>query len=174
MRRLLLLRHAKSDWSGSQPDHGRPLAARGRAAAPQLGHYLARHGLVPDRVLCSTAVRARETWELLVGAFDAPPPVSFLDNLYDVDAKALLAVVKQTPADVHSLLLIGHNPGIEDLAALLIAAGDIETRQRLLEKFPTAALAVIDFPLDDWAKLHPEAGRLDRFVTPRLLEEATD
>jgi phosphohistidine phosphatase len=70
--------------------------------------------------------------------------------------------------------MVGHNPGLGELAALLIASGEVEARQRLIEKFPTAGLAVIDFALDDWAKLHPRAGRLDRFVVPRTLETATD
>ena len=75
---------------------------------------------------------------------------------------------------MHSLLLVGHNPGLAELAALLIASGDVEARQRLIEKFPTAGLAVIDFALDDWGKLHPRGGRLDRFVVPRTLETETD
>ena len=75
---------------------------------------------------------------------------------------------------MHSLLMVGHNPGFAEFAALLIASGEVEARQRLLEKFPTGALAVIDFPLDDWGKLHPRCGRLDRFVVPRTLETATD
>ena len=74
---------------------------------------------------------------------------------------------------MHSLLLVGHNPGLAELASLLMASGDVETRQRLIEKFPTAALAVIDFALDDWGKLHPKAGRLDRFVVPRALDAET-
>ena len=78
------------------------------------------------------------------------------------------------PGDVHALLLVGHNPGLADLAAHLVGTGDVETRQKLLEKFPTAGLAVIDFPLDDWRKLHAKAGRLDRFVAPRAIERAAD
>ena len=80
----------------------------------------------------------------------------------------------QTKRDVHILLVVGHNPGLRDLAELLIASGDVDARQRLLEKFPTAGLAVIDFPVDDWGKLHPKSGRLDRFVAPRRLDMATD
>jgi phosphohistidine phosphatase len=95
-------------------------------------------------------------------------------RLYEADADRLLEIVKETPRATHSLLLVGHNPGIGDLASTLIAAGDVETRQRLLEKFPTAGLAVIDFAIDDWGKLHRRGGRLDRFVVPRALETATD
>jgi phosphohistidine phosphatase len=175
MRRLMLLRHAKSDWSsGAGRDHDRPLNARGRETAPKMGAYMARHALVPDLVLASTATRVRETLDGVLAAFDRPPEVKHDGRLYENDGEALLATVKETPHTMHSLLLVGHNPGMAELAALLVASGEVEARQRLIEKFPTAALAVIDFALDDWSKLHPKAGRLDRFVVPRALETATD
>ena len=82
--------------------------------------------------------------------------------------------MRASSPEVHGLAVVGHNPGLRDLAELLIASGDIETRQRLLEKFPTAGLAVIDFPVDEWRKLHAHSGRLDRFVAPRSLEIAID
>ncbi len=175
MRRLILLRHAKSDWASlGAPDRTRPLAPRGRDAAPKLGAYMARHGLVPDLVVCSTATRAQQTWDLVAAAFPEKIPVVQETRIYEVGAAEILRVVKETGADVHVLLLVGHNPGLRDLAEMLIASGDVDTRQKLLEKFPTGALAVIDFPIDDWRKLHPKAGRLDRFVAPRTLETATD
>jgi phosphohistidine phosphatase len=83
-------------------------------------------------------------------------------------------LIKETEPKVHTLLVVGHNPGLEDLAALLIASGDLDARRRLKEKFPTSGLAVIDFALDTWGRLHPQAGRLDRFVTPRSIAAATD
>jgi phosphohistidine phosphatase len=175
MRRLMLLRHAKSDWSEPRPrDHERVLAARGRTAAPKIGTYMARHALVPDLAICSTATRARETWDLVAAAFDHDIEIAYDPRLYEVAASTLLAVIKETARSVHSLIVIGHNPGLRDLAEHLMAAGDVDVRQQLLEKFPTAALAVIDFPTDDWSKLHPRAGRLDRFVYPRMLETTTD
>jgi phosphohistidine phosphatase len=175
MRRLILLRHAKSDWSvAGRSDHDRELALRGNEAAAKVGAYMARHALVPDLVLCSTAVRARRTWALVAEAFAEAPKAIYDDRLYEVGAKAILSVVRGSSPDVHGLMVVGHNPGLRDLAELLIASGDIETRQRLLDKFPTAGLAVIDFPVDEWRKLHPQCGRLDRFVAPRSLEIATD
>jgi phosphohistidine phosphatase len=175
MRRLMLLRHAKSDWTdAAAADHTRTLAARGRESAPRIGTYMARHALVPDRVICSTARRARETWDLVTGAFTDAPPVTYDDRLYDAPADRILAVLREATPDSHSLLIIGHNPGLRDLAERVIAAGDVETRQRLLEKFPTAGLAVVDFPIDAWSRLHPRSGRLDRFVMPRALEMSTD
>jgi phosphohistidine phosphatase len=171
----MLLRHAKSDWaSGAAHDHERPLNARGRETAPKMGVYMARHALAPDLVLASTATRVSETLDGVLAAFEKPAKVVHDRRLYETEGEALLKIIKETPRTVHSLLLVGHNPGMAELAGLLVASGDVEARQRLIEKFPTAALAVIDFALDDWAKLHPKAGRLDRFVIPRALETATD
>jgi phosphohistidine phosphatase len=175
MRRLMLLRHAKSDWSApGARDHDRTLNPRGREAAPKMGAYMARHALLPDLVLASTATRVTETLDLVLTAFEKPPKILSERKVYEADAETLLALVKETSAAAHSLLLVGHNPGLGDLASSLIAAGDVETRQRLIEKFPTAGLAVIDFAVDDWGKLHRRGGRLDRFVVPRALETATD
>jgi phosphohistidine phosphatase len=175
MRRLMLLRHAKSDWAKpGLRDHDRPLNPRGREAAPKMGAYMVRHALLPDLIVASTAKRVTETLDHLLPAFERPPKIVSEPRVYDAGANALFGIIKEAPRAAHSLLLVGHNPGMGELAALLIASGDVEARQRLIEKFPTAALAVIDFAFDDWAKLHPRAGRLDRFVVPRTLETATD
>ena len=175
MRRLMLLRHAKSDWA--QPglrDHDRPLNPRGREAAPKMGAYMVRHALVPDLIVASTAKRVTETLELLLPAFKTPPKIVSEPRIYEAGSNTLLGIVKEMPRAAHSVLLVGHNPGMAEFASLLIASGDVDARQRLIEKFPTAALAVIDFPLDDWGKLHARAGRLDRFVVPRALDAGTD
>ena len=198
MRRLMLLRHAKSDRPPGIADHDRPLNWRGRDEAPLVGTYLAHNGLVPDRVLCSTSERTRETWELVASSLadavppaspsaaapNAPhakpagkkrgrspkrPPVDFEERLYAAEPHTILALLRETPPKVHSLLIVGHNPGIHEAALALIASGDVEARERLHEKFPTSALAVIDFALDEWSKLHARSGRLDRFITPRQL-----
>ncbi len=175
MRRLMLLRHAKSDWTDPRVrDHDRVLAPRGRVSAPKIGAYMAHHALVPDIAICSTATRARETWNLVAAAFDRDIAIAYDQRLYEVVASTLLGAIKETTRSAHSLIVIGHNPGLRDLAEHLMAAGDVDVRQQLLEKFPTAGLAVIDFPIDDWSKLHARAGRLDRFVFPRMLEPATD
>jgi len=175
MRRLMLLRHAKSDWSKpGERDHDRRLASRGRESAPRIGAYMAGHGLVPDLVVCSTAARARETWELAAEAFAKPPRVVHDERIYANNPDVLLTLIKETEASVHSLLLVGHNPSFQIFADLMTASGHGDARQRLREKFPTAALAVIDFPIDAWDAMHRQAGRLDRLITPRSLEEAPD
>jgi len=175
MRRLMLLRHAKSDWSRSGArDHERTLAPRGREAAPRIGAYMLHHGLLPDFVLCSTATRARETWDLVAKAFATKPAMTYEGRLYEAGPNAIFDVVTETKSGVHALLLVGHNPGLHDFAQRLIASGDTDARARLSEKFPTGALAVIDFAVDEWSKLHPRSGRLDRLVVPRTLAAATD
>jgi phosphohistidine phosphatase len=175
MRRLMLMRHAKSDWSvGGQADIERTLNARGRDVAPLVGRYIAQHALRPDKSLVSTARRTRETWDLLSAELGKVPPVAFDKRLYEAPAKSILPALQETPADVHTLLVVGHNPGMQELASLLMASGDISARQSLLEKFPTAALAVIDFAIDRWSDLKAHSGRLDRFVTPRALALSSD
>ena len=171
MLRLMLLRHAKSDWS--QPgarDRDRVLSTRGREAAPRVASYMARHGLKPDRVICSDATRTRETWEFIAPALSPPPPISFEPRLYDAARDTILTVIRAAPNGTHALLVVGHNPGLHDLADFVIATGDLTARQALKEKLPTAGLVVIDFTVDTWALVRPHSGRLDRFITPRTLE----
>lgn len=175
MRRLLLLRHAKSERSlPGRRDLDRVLAPRGKEDALKLGAYMAHHALAPEKAIVSTAARARETWKLVAAAFTAVPPVAYDERIYGAAAPAILSVIKECSPEVQTLLIVGHNPGLQELAALLIASGDIEARQRLNEKLPTAGFAVIDFALDEWARLHPHSGRLDHFVSPRSLVAVTD
>lgn len=169
MRRLLLLRHAKSDWPDGVADQERPLAQRGRVAAPRMGAHMAQLGLTADRVLVSPARRTRETWELVCGQMPPVATVASEPRIYDASAARLLAVVREQPRQIHTLMLVGHNPGMEDLAATLIASGAALDLEKLKEKFPTGALAVIDLPVDDWSAAAPCSGRLDRFILPREL-----
>jgi phosphohistidine phosphatase len=173
MRRLMLLRHAKSDWSSpGMRDRERPLNARGSGDALTMGVYLARHGLIPDRILCSPAERTRQTVAGIVKDWPNGVDITYADRLYEATPETILSLIRAVAPEVHVLLVIGHNPGLQETARLLIAAGDVGTRERLQEKFPTAALAVIDFAVDGWSKLHRHSGRLDRFVTPRWIAAA--
>ena len=162
-KQLLLLRHAKSSWSDPDlADHDRPLNARGRQAATLVGRHLRASAPVPDLVLCSSARRTRETLELL--DIGAATEVVVEDRLYGAGAGDLLARLRTVPAAVKSVLLIGHNPGIEQLAALLI-----DSDGATAESFPTAALADVRLPISAWADLDPGVGRLHAFVVPRDL-----
>ena len=175
MRRLLLLRHAKAErLQAGGRDLDRVLAARGRADAKTLGAYLTRHALIPDRAVVSTSARTCETWTLLAAAMGKTPPVSFDERIYDAVPGTVLQVIKETGPDTGTLMVIGHNPGLQELAAMLVASGDIDARERLGENFPTSALAAISFASRDWRGVHPHGGRLEHFVTPNWLAMATD
>lgn len=170
MRRLILFRHAKSDWpEGDIEDHDRGLAPRGRRAAGPMGAWLAGRGFRPDLVLCSTAERARATWALAKTAFTPSPRERFEKAIYEASPDALLALARGVPSSVQTLMIVGHNPGLEQLAKLLATKGDPEARRALSAKFPTASIAVFDVDGDDWAALDPQRARLDRVVSPRIL-----
>lgn len=171
MRSLSLLRHAKSSWDDpSLDDFDRPLAPRGLKAAPAMGRYLLGRGLVPDLVLCSPAVRARETCEKVLGAIGRQVAVSFDETIYMATPRTLLALVRGASSRVHHLMLIGHNPGLHALATALIGDGSQPDRARLDDKLPTAGLVVIGFEADALADVRPGTGRLVEFVTPRSLD----
>jgi phosphohistidine phosphatase len=143
-----------------------------------MGRWLRAAGLVPDRVLCSTARRARETWRLAQTGLGAAPPVSFERGIYEGAAAGLLTLIRQVPSATTALLVIGHNPAIEDLAVMLADGGSEDEASsrpgaatpgaldRMRVKFPTAAIAVLDFA-GAWPSLAPGQARLTAFVTPR-------
>jgi phosphohistidine phosphatase len=173
MRRLLLFRHSKAERSiPGAPDRERALNERGQHHSRRVGAYMATHALVPDGVLVSPARRTQETWTLAAKALHPSPACAAVETLYDATPHAILAAIKMLPATLRAALIVGHNPGLHELALMLIASGDIDTRERLREGLPTCGLAVIDFAFDDWNRLHPHSGRLDRFVSPRALDTA--
>ncbi len=164
-RRLMLLRHAKSDWP-DVPDRDRPLAKRGRRDAPVIGRWLHGHGYLPDAVVCSAARRTRETWELLAPELGGSPPVTFEPRAYGASALTLLYLVGELPAGCRAALLIGHNPAISELATCLVRPPDdngAPAAPRI--RFPTAAVAVLEFS-GDWAALAPGQARLLDYAAP--------
>jgi phosphohistidine phosphatase len=169
MLRLILLRHAKSAWPEGMDDHDRPLAQRGLVAAPLVGAYMLQNGVVPKMVLVSTAQRTRETFGQLGLGEDLK--ARFDERLYAAAWTDLLAVIREQPAKSSPLMLIGHNPGIATLASQLCDAmiSDGNALLRLTSKVPTAALIVIDFELDSFAKIDREKGRLVSYITPKML-----
>jgi phosphohistidine phosphatase len=174
-RRLILLRHAKSAWPDDVPDDDRPLAPRGRRDAPRAGRWLRNSGCVPDRVLCSTARRARETWQLAEAELGAQPRTIFEERIYGASATALLDLARQTSADVSALLMVGHDPAMQGLT-LELASGqpsdeEAEALSLVRVKYPTAAIAVLSFSRR-WAELSPGEAHLADFVVPRDLRDS--
>jgi phosphohistidine phosphatase len=171
MLTLMLLRHAKSSWSEiGQDDRNRPLDARGKLAAPAMGAYMADHRLIPQLVLCSPATRAEDTWSLVAAELKASPTVLIEPTLYDFgDGEALLDCLRFKGGPAQTVLLVGHNPSIANLAGKLAGKGNDKLRERLDAKFPTAALAVIGFHAHDWKALTAGCGTLLNFVTPKEL-----
>lgn len=165
---LLLLRHAKSSWDDSGlADFDRPLAKRGREAAPRVGAEMARRGWLPDCALVSPATRTRETWDLAAAELPRPVPVAFDPAIYEAAAGRILAAIRQTPEEIATLLVVGHNPGLEELADLLASAdSDKDALARLDQKFPTGALARFTFE-GVWASLGEGDARLEDFVRPK-------
>jgi phosphohistidine phosphatase len=171
MLRLMLLRHAKTERvKHGQHDRERKLAKRGRADAVNVARYMVSNGLVPDQVIISPARRTQETWALLAEAFSGGPNVVTDEHVYEASAEMLIDVIGKTH-EGRSLLVVGHNPSLHDLAVQLISSGNTTAREQLSENLPTSGLVVIDLPLEGWSQLrpHPQAGPLERFVTPRFI-----
>ena len=172
MKTLYLVRHAKSSWADpGLRDFDRPLAPRGRRAAPAVGAYMEQEGLIPDLVLCSTARRARETWALLSTMLSTEPEVIETDLLYGAGPGRMLEEVRLNGQSADAVMIVAHNPGMEDLATALSGSGPAELLDRLHRKYPTAALAVIEFDVPTWSDVAPGTGHLAHFVRPRDLEE---
>jgi phosphohistidine phosphatase len=170
MRRLLLLRHAKSSWdTPGLADLERPLAPRGRRTAPLVAQLMVKRRWVPDVVLCSQAERVRETWQLMAALLGEQIPVKTLRTIYPGAPSRLLMTLRRAPDEAKTLLLIGHNPGLGALATSLCGAGSKKTLEKMSAKFPTAGLAVIDFDVEHWSEVAAGAGRLEAFVRPKDL-----
>jgi phosphohistidine phosphatase len=159
-RRLVLLRHAKSDWPEGVADHDRPLAARGRRDAPLVGRWLARSGYLPDAVVCSTARRARQTWELAAGQLAAPPDPRLEPRVYEATVLGLLMLVRELSDELRTVALVGHNPGLAELAVGLAAPPPQPPAS-----FPTAAVAILAIP-GRWSAAGPGEARLLAFAIP--------
>lgn len=174
MLRLLILRHAKSDWAEpGRPDMDRPLAPRGERAAALMGRVLAADDRRPDRILVSPARRTRETLAGVLAGLGGPaPPVTVVAGLYEPAAGNYRGVIAAEGGAAKRLLIVGHNPASQTTALMLAGTGRRAALAQLAAKFPTAALAVIDFDADAWAAIAPGSGRLAAFLTPRAMAEA--
>jgi phosphohistidine phosphatase len=171
VKTILLLRHAKSAWNDARlSDHERPLNRRGEQAAKAVADHLAQHGPRPDLILCSTATRTRQTLAPLIKRLGAPaPPLSLEDGLYLAPESSLLARLQAIPDDISTVLLVGHNDGIWQLAEALAGRGPAAPLAALRAKYPTGTLAVLQILAGNWRDLAAGSGELVAFVRPRDL-----
>lgn len=174
MRRLILLRHAKTEkLSQTGQDRDRRLDERGRNDAAVLGRYLTEQGLRPELALISPAARVRETWELLSAEMSKAPRMKIVQELYGADSVQLLNVIRAADGGQPAvMMIIGHNPGIHEFAITAMRGARANDRAALVDSMPTCGLAVLDFPTGDWSEVAFRTAQLERFVSPRLLREA--
>ena len=167
MKRVFVLRHAKSDWADpGLSDHDRPLAPRGGRGADLLAAHVRDAGIAPDVVLCSTALRARQTFERVAKGLPAGTTVYHEPRLYGPGPDELIRRLQELPDDVASAMLVGHNPGLEELVLELAADGSPGLLERVETKFPTAALATLDAAVDKWSDINAGTATLTALVTP--------
>ncbi len=171
MKRLLLLRHTTSERNHpAREDHSRPLSPLGRDEAPLIGSFLAAEALTPDLVLCSTARRTRDSLSLINSRLTAAPPADFDETIYSASAAALFGLIRQTPPDARSVMILGHNPSIGEIAAHLTGPGSSpDAVKSLLLDYPPGGLAHLEFDVTRWSEIAVGQGRLRHFVTPRDL-----
>jgi phosphohistidine phosphatase len=168
MHTLYLLRHAKSSWADpSLADHERPLAPRGRRDAKRIAAHLVQFEIEPELVLCSTAVRTRDTLALVRPALGPTTRVELEAKLYAASSDELLDCIRALTDAVASAMLIGHNPGLQQLALDLASTG--AERERLEAKFPTAALATLELASTTWSRLSEAGAELTSYVVPKQL-----
>ncbi|HEX6493737.1 MAG TPA: histidine phosphatase family protein [Candidatus Dormibacteraeota bacterium] len=168
MATLHLLRHAKSSWADEElSDHDRPLAPRGRRAAAAMADHLRERGVAPELVLCSSARRARETLDLVAPALGPQARVLVEDGLYGASGEDLVDRIRRVSASTGSVMLVGHNPAMQDVALALAAPGP--GRERVQAKFPTGALATLRIPDGGWAGLRRGGAEIVDLVLPREL-----
>ena len=167
MLTLSLLRHAKSSWKDPTiPDHDRPLNTRGKTEAPLMGKAVAKHGLAPDLVLCSTARRTRDTLELVLPELKKEPKIVYEDGLYHGTPQEMLDLLREVPPSASQVLLVGHNPELQSFALDLIGSGAKHLKDRLETKYPTAGLVVLRFQAGDWKDVAVNSGKLELFLAP--------
>jgi phosphohistidine phosphatase len=168
VKRLFLLRHAKSAWDDAAlRDRDRPLAPRGRKAAKRVGRWAQEHGVHPQLVVCSTALRAQQTLQRVLPGLGEPVVWAEV-TLYAAEAETLLARVRTLPDEVDEAMLVGHNPGLMELLLLLAAPGPL--RERARKKVPTGALAQLEMDVERWVEVSLGVARLTEFIVPRELE----
>jgi phosphohistidine phosphatase len=165
-RTLVLVRHGKSSWDFDVDDHERPLSGRGRRDAEALGRLLDQLSLRPDLVFCSTATRTRQTWEFAKAGGATAAEIQYLREIYHAWVPELVTIIRDVPDEIHTLLVLGHAPGIPDLVEHLCVRTDSPDWIQMDSKFPTSALAVVNVP-GPWGELGKGRAELASFIVPR-------
>ncbi|MBN1413249.1 MAG: histidine phosphatase family protein [Spirochaetales bacterium] len=169
MKTLILQRHAKSSWDYPElEDHERPLNKRGKKASQLIGAFFRQNGIQPDLILCSTAMRTRETLRLMTNEWETVAEIQFIDRIYHGDEDELISIITAVPNQVSKLMVIGHNPTLENLLEDMIGT------TAMPEKFSTAAVAFIEVPVDDWREISTKNGTLVQFITPKGLKKGLE
>ena len=167
MLTLILLRHAKSSWKDpTLADHDRPLNTRDMAEAPVMGKAMAKHGLDPELVLCSPARRTRDTLALVLPELKTEPKIVYEDGLYHGTPAEMLGLLHEVGTGIGRVLLVGHNPEIQEFALDLIGSGPKLLKDSLEAKYPTAGLVVLRFSAGGWKEVAVNSGKLELFLTP--------
>lgn len=170
MKTLYLLRHAKSSWDDpGLKDEERPLNERGFRAATVMGLYFAQCGFRPDVILCSSARRALETLDQIRPRLAGKPALTIDKAIYRADSKALLELVRSLPEETGSVLVVGHNPALEEFAVSLAGGGAKDARERMEQKYPTCALAIFSLPKQPWGEIDWKKAELRSFTSPKEL-----
>jgi phosphohistidine phosphatase len=171
MKRLAVLRHAKSSWDEpGLDDFNRPLNERGWKSARRMGRELKRRGVRFDLVLASTAARVRETIDGLAEKYDFEAPIRFEQKIYLASTQTLISLIRELPESVQAPLLVGHNPGLERLLVELTHDDEQGQRGRIEGKYPTGAFAVIELPSASWGKIEPGSGEIVELILPKELD----
>ena len=171
MKRLAVLRHAKSSWGDpGLDDFNRPLNDRGWKAARRMGRELKHRGMHFDLVLASSAARVRETIDGVREKYEFAAPIRFEQRIYLASTEGLLALIQDLPASIEAPLIVGHNPGLERLLVELTSEDRRGFRQRIAGKYPTGALAVVELPAKDWTDIEPGSGEIVELIVPKELD----
>ena len=173
MLRLIIMRHAKSSWTDKKlDDYDRPLSRRGKEAAPVMGRALAGKNCIPELILCSPARRTRDTLKLTIDALGIKPPIAYEDQLYSFGNGDSYLNVISAQKKVSPLMVVGHNPSVQSLTLRLLAQQDGTVMERIRRKFPTAAVAIVALPIEEWRQVQSKSdvgGEIELFLTPKML-----
>jgi len=169
---LILMRHSKSSWDNSyKDDFDRPLNSRGRENAQMVAKHIHSWGFKPELTLCSSALRCKQTLELIIPYFPKKMHIRYLDELYLAPETAILEIIKSIKLSIDQMLVIGHNPGLSDLSQSLIYSSNKKNDYFETQQFPTSAASIFEMSINNWVNFKLSESKIIDFVTPKNLME---